>query len=366
MNVFYIGHGDCNFDGRTRELLKVAARLGNFYGITRGNMKYRISEQHYVYSGGYFSFIFKSIFLAKKVNQLDIIFVDNRKATIPALIIAAICKPKKIIYDMRELYLISEISYVSGKIGCMTEKLLVEKADIIICANEIRAKMMPEYFKCKGDVLFYENIRKLEYPEDVNIECYEKKYVELFGNSMVFRIIVTDGFGMDRGIDKFLLDSLKVRSPIEILMVGGGTPTEKAKIDAIIRKHNIRNVHLLGRVKQDELKYLISKCDCGLVTYHSRDVNNRYCASGKIYEFIFEGKPVVTSNNPPLREICDKYGVGVYGEDFSESIEMVISNYNSFVQNVNKLAASASVENNNDGLLLDIMDRLDLKVQNTQ
>ena len=67
---------------------------------------------------------------------------------------------------------------------------------------------------------------------------------------------------------------------------------------------------------QDHLKYFIENSQVGMVTYHQHDLNNKYCASGKIYEFLFEGKPVVTSTNPPLADFCGKYGIGIAEDNY--------------------------------------------------
>ena len=83
--------------------------------------------------------------------------------------------------------------------------------------------------------------------------------------------------------------------------------------------------------------------DVGFVAYGSDGLNNKYCASGKIYEFIHLGIPVVTSHNPPLRKITRSTGVGVSKENIREGVIEIMKDLDRYKQQCNKLSREMSI-----------------------
>ena len=119
------------------------------------------------------------------------------------------------------------------------------------------------------------------------------------------------------------------------------------------------NVKILPRMDQDHLKYFIDQSQVGMVTYHQRDLNNKYCASGKIFEFLYEGKPVVTSTNPPLKTFCDNHGVGIADDHYARAIRAIAENYDKWQTTVEKFVSRVHVEKNNHRLAEKIRKELE-------
>lgn len=110
------------------------------------------------------------------------------------------------------------------------------------------------------------------------------------------------------------------------------------------------DIHLIDKVSMDELRFLIKKSDVGIVNYHQKDLNNLYCASGKIYEYLEEGKPIITTENIPLKEFCEIHEVGVANNNFNESIDLIFKEYSKFQKNVYLKKSSFSPIINNEYL----------------
>lgn len=76
----------------------------------------------------------------------------------------------------------------------------------------------------------------------------------------------------------------------------------EAKIEDRVRFHpEIPNIEMLDYMQS---------CDIGLVFYRNTDLNNYWCASNKLYEFILCGKPVITNSYPGLREVVEEHRLG--------------------------------------------------------
>ena len=355
MDFFYIGYENIDYGGRSIELLKVLSSIGKVYGVVKGSDKPAFLQDITLLPPlePYKSFV-KKVKKAYRKQNVDVIFADNRKAALSVIYILGFRKPCKILYDMRELRIPSEIKKLTSKLGCFPERYIIKKADLVICASPERTEFVRKEFGVKKCVSF-ENIRKIEYSNSFRREEMDVKYKSIFANSS-FRVISTSGTSTARGNDKLVKATLGFEPPVEVYLVGGGgmEPESVSVIDDIINDNNMSNIHVINMVGQDELKYLIEKCDCGVVNYHSKDTNNKYCASGKVYEFIFEGKPVITTSNPPLMRMTQEYGIGCSGEDYTILLHDMIKNYKRYKENVVRLSESLSVESNHELLAKEI------------
>ena len=85
--------------------------------------------------------------------------------------------------------------------------------------------------------------------------------------------------------------------------------------------------------------------DVGIVRYHNRDRNNRYCASGKLYEFIYSGLPVVCSSNLTLSKFINKTGTGVSDTSFKNGLTMLLADLELFKRNVQNYISTNKIEN---------------------
>ena len=69
MNILFISYDSYKYDGRLRELIKVAQELGEVTFITRDEGEEPISGQHILYKGsGYLKFI---SFCAKQAKKMQ-------------------------------------------------------------------------------------------------------------------------------------------------------------------------------------------------------------------------------------------------------------------------------------------------------
>lgn len=145
---------------------------------------------------------------------------------------------------------------------------------------------------------------------------------------------------------------------MQAFLVGKNNPQHELNIKRIIKEKHLDNVYILGILNQDELKYLISNCHIGIVNYNQSDMNNKYCASGKIFEFLYEGIPVVTTTNITLKTVCDEYNIGAYDDQFYSAINEVIKNYAFYKRNVYNFTKENRIEDNNKNFIISLKEEL--------
>ena len=355
-NIYLISYDDYDFDGRLRCLIKVFSKLGILSCTIRSSNNIH-KDKYWIHKGGYLSFVLKSVKNAFKISNIDYLVLDNRKATVPGLIIRILLRPKCIIQDSRELYLINEVSSLASKIGCVFEKYSIQKADIVICANRERAKYMKDYYNLSEEPIVYENLRRLEYESNEQRLDAERRLSKYLIDGEI-RLITSSGCDISRTNDVLVENLNRIKTNIRLFIVGRSSKSDEEKIQIIIQKHKLSNVEILGMLNQSELKYLIENSHIGIVNYHQKDMNNKYCASGKLYEFIYEGIPVVTTTNPPLKYLCDSYGIGEADDLYYRACNKVIENYDKYKNAVDEFTQNNTVENNDMNLEREVVERI--------
>ena len=354
MNILYLAYTDLSYNGRTKELIDVCRRMGNVKAIVINGEIPNVIIKKTVSSGliGFLKYI--CVCMRKTTKDVDVVFVDNRMACVPGLLLKFIYPRKIYIQDARELYLYSEQKRIKSKIGCLFEKHMLRKSNIVICANQYRAELMQKEYSLVNPPLVYENIRRLHGDSD----AVENEYVQSLRKDAV-KIISTSGWEIIRTNDNLAEAVSHINDfAIDLVFVGGGTDEDRSIIERKLKNNSKHRLLFIDKVKSNVLKSIIDACDIGVVNYGKYDTNNLYCASGKIYEFIFEGKPVITTSNPPLKEFCDKYKVGASFESYIESIIEVVNNYKFYKDNVEDLRTKLDIDQNNQILASNILDAL--------
>lgn len=355
MKLLLISYGSLESDGRLLNLISVFEQMGELTTFTRGKKPLR---KHSIICNSFYPlFIIRAVNYARKLGKIDVLVLDDRKATIPGLLIRLLNLTKFIIQDCRELYLFDEVKHFIGKAGCIFEKLMIQRADIVICANRERAEIMKNRFSLLNSPLVYSNIRKLAYTTEEEKTKAQQKFAALLRQNE-YRVIASSGCDLNRGNEVLVKNFKNVNKKCRLLLAGSNNPEEEKYIKALSALDSKNEVTILGLLSHAELKYLISQSHVGIVSYGQADTNNKYCASGKLYEFLYEGIPLVTTSNPPLRRICDEEKVGVVDDRFADGINEVLRNYSFYKEKVKTYIERVSVEENNRKLVSEIKDIL--------
>ncbi|MEE0706533.1 MAG: glycosyltransferase [Adlercreutzia sp.] len=335
MRVLVLSCGDFEYDGRLRALIDACLEIGEVTVISRGAGA--PGQHHYFVNGSYLDYIRQTARICRQLEDFDVLLLDNRRSVIPGFIARRLLKPDVTILDCRELYLFNSVSNVSGKIGCLVEQFGMRGADQIICANQERADYSWKRYKLKRPPVVFENYRQLQFTESCDMAELQERFSDLIAEDEI-RIVSTAGCDLSRLTAQLVRDMKRVKGASRLILVGDSSEADKKHIRTIVKDEGLDNVSIIGRLDQNELKFLIDSCHIGVVSYHQRDLNNTYCSSGKLYEYLYEGLPVVTSTNPPLAKVCES-GVGEADDDFSKAINKILAKYNDYCLNVDKFTS---------------------------
>lgn len=279
------------------------------------------------YVGGivrYTEFCIRSLFYILKRRRLfrDSIFhaIDLPASTI-AYAASIICNAKFII-DYRELY--TETNYVRGKLFWnVVERGLAKRACFIITRNEIRALYLKE--KLQLDYLpgVIQNIPSIDSKNsEICSDVCEKiiKSIEIFKKNENRLIIYVGNLSYERGINNLIKSFTLLDDNYKLLLFGKIEQKYIVCMKRLIANYNLNNrVIYYGYITINELPKIMTLCDVGVAIYRNSCLNNYYCASRKIFEYINLCLPIVGPKFPEVEKIIDAWKIGATFDPESES-----------------------------------------------
>jgi hypothetical protein len=272
-----------------------------------------------------------------KFKKIDLVF--SAGALLKSLMALYIYKDALTIYYVREIIGIKENKSIKLKLYFLLEQHVCRKSNLVLTGNSFRSEYIFNTYRLDKFPTIWENIRRLNGAQlnDEILFNLNKKYRHLDE----FKIILfTSGYSIWRETDKLIESKRFLPDEYAYLIVGGGMMSDNPENDyKLIKKKindfSLKNVFFEDRVEEHELLYLIKKSYIGVVHYNNEDINNLYCSSGKIHEFLSEGIPIVTTTNPPLVVLTEENGVGISTNFINEGILEIHNNYNTYKRNIN-------------------------------
>lgn len=250
----------------------------------------------------------------------------------------------KILFDESELYIdekkkIKDIKDIGFRFLPYCEEKYLKKVDVLLAANRERAEIMVKIYDLPKMPIILENMRRLMVEPD-DAAC-DEKYSSLFREGT---LNVLYGGGVKKARRTLeLAEAVKdLGSDFNLIITGGGDSSEIEKLNDLMTDTD--NIHYVGQAPRSEWKYLITKSDICVSIYAQDSPNNKYCASGRFYEGILEGIPVLATTNPPLLHACEEHGFGVATEDLKVGLLTLQANFDYYRKNAERFASECKYE----------------------
>ncbi|OYD08043.1 glycosyltransferase family 4 protein [Paludifilum halophilum] len=94
-----------------------------------------------------------------------------------------------------------------------------------------------------------------------------------------------------------------------LVLIGDGP--EKERLKRIQEENGLDRVHLLDPVPKREIYHYIRAADCGIISLADNEIF-RGARPNKLFDYMFMGRPIITTVDGEVREIVEENGVGVF------------------------------------------------------
>jgi glycosyltransferase involved in cell wall biosynthesis len=325
-----------NFDSRASNLYTSLCERGykvrvvSFDWLTKGFKTKRGEISVYKLHKGFLSLTFylKFIFILSFnliKSKASIIFAED-VYTLPFAVIFSIFKNRKVIYDSRELY-----GHLAGlrerkivqTIIRVIEKIFITGAHKIITTGSLDSQYIEKKFNLKDTIV----VRNLPLIAAILEPFNFRKHLGLNADTkiLLYQGVILHG----RGLRK-IFEAINRLNNCVLVIIGDGEYREFYQ-NLANEKGLINRVFFLGKVEQSKLLGYTAGADIGLTIIENLSLSYYYALPNKMFEYIQAGIPVLASNFPQMKEIIDRYKVGLYInpeniDDMVDSLNILLNN----------------------------------------
>jgi hypothetical protein len=185
-------------------------------------------------------------------------------------------------------------------------------------------------------LIFWNKINLIT-PSEYRNDFFKRKYNQRFilenspmlGNVFKKRVIINKIIKFilygrlsnhDVYIEEFINIAKTNKNQMELHLAGW-------EIDPTLIPPDSKNIYYYGPLSHQSLMDLMDRMNVSIVGYRPYKYNNKFCAPNKLYESLSKSLPViVSSQNPPLKEIVTKYQCGMVAnfENLDNDIDNII------------------------------------------
>jgi glycosyltransferase involved in cell wall biosynthesis len=226
----------------------------------------------------------------------------------------------QIIYDAHELFSESQKG-LRKIIWGLLERIMVPACHAYIQPEQNRRTYFArKYDLPESSVALVENFPSGKYPVSGRNRLRESLPIAEDKKIVLYTGMLAAG----RKIEDMIQSMSLLDSRFVLVLIG---PTfkgyDKKLVDLVANLRLQDRVIFHPEIPNAEMLDYINSGDIGLVFYENTSLNNYWCASNKLYEFIFCGKPVITNDYPGLKEVVEKNQLGAC---LSDSTPELIAN----------------------------------------
>lgn len=300
----------------------------------------KLSKNLFVQILKYFEFIYRiTLFYRKKdIKMINI----HAIALLPFGVFLKYFYKSKLVYDTHELE--TETNGGNGlrkKLAKFVEKTLIKKCDLIFVVSENIADWYAKEYNIQRPIVVKNAPRLLDSKKNNHF----RENLGIKDNSII--VLYQGGLSKGRGVD-LLLECFKKRDDDKVVIVFMGYGEIEEDIKIASKERN--NIFFHPAVDPEIVLDYTSSADFGIHMIQNTCLNHYYCLPNKLFEYAMAGLPVIVSNMKEMRELVEKYDMGIVVTDdkiesMNNAIDKILqSDIKQMKQNARKCAEENSWE----------------------
>lgn len=271
-------------------------------------------------------------------SEYDVIFVDSTPP-IQGLKMPFIkwSRRKPFVYNAQDIFpdsLVSagltHVGSLIWKIGRVVEKITYKYADkIIVISEDFKNNLLAKGVPAEKIEVVYNWV---DQNAVVNVDRAENKLFDKYGlDRSKFYLEYSGNIGLTQNMDMLLEcmnDFQKDCPDLHLVLVGEGA--YKAQVEEIVKRDNLQNVHMLPFQPYEDISYVFSLGDAGLVI--SKPCVGANSVPSKTWSIMSASRPVLANfDENELKDIISNNNCGIFTkagdkEAFKESILTLYKN----------------------------------------
>ena len=276
--------------------------------------------------------------IRKDLKQFDAIWCADPETFLFVLFICG----KPILWDLHEL----PLALMGNPVKKCLLRFLEKKCKVMVHANEERLDYLSKIgFVRQRNKQFY--LRNYPQFNEIDSEYDEtfKEFKEWKGDS---KCVYLQGLQDEKRADLESIESVVAFPDLKGVVVGRILPEQMERFKAKVGEEVLKErFFFTGQIKQLKTPQYIRECFLSLVFYKNTSPNNWYCEPNRLFQSINNGIPVVVGNNPPMKELVEKYAVGVSADTDGSDIAKMISAMEKAIERMDQLKENLTSARNN-------------------
>ncbi|MFQ5787331.1 MAG: glycosyltransferase family 4 protein [Thermodesulfobacteriota bacterium] len=287
--------------------------------------------------------VLRKLWLVIKQYDVHVLFVRDISFVLTACLLGKL-HGSKVIYDVNDRYPLAMNAW--GHRRSWNEKILmntwrmtrlesrcVKAVDHIVVANPPYVDYFIKTGISEEKITLLPNYVDLSYIDELAHDPLRDRVVTL---SPCFKILYSGAFGRHRGLDiaiKMMPLLIKQIPDVRLVIIGPISPGEESirqELEELAKQLNItENVVFTGPLEFEEMLSYLNLSDICLIPF-KRNSHTDTIVPHKLFEYMSQAKPVVTTNVKAVRQIVDseKCGIVVSAENPLEMAEATVMLYN--------------------------------------
>lgn len=262
----------------------------------------------------------------KEIKGYDAIWV----AEIEAVFIPLLLHHKRILWDLHELPLLFTSSWLKRKLL----RYIFNRCKVVVHANPQRLGYL-ENIGVVANKSKHFSLRN--YP---NFDDKDESYDETYNNFIKWKgnrkCVYLQGLANESRAAYESVAAVLSINDLAAVVVGKMCSESIVKLRRDFGEDALNErILFIGRISQLKIPQYVAECCVSMVFYKNVQPNNWYCEANRFYQSVILGLPVVTGNNPSIKELVDKYEFGISIDDDGCNVEKIVAGLDEIMKNYN-------------------------------
>ena len=246
-------------------------------------------------------------------QQPAALWIAHDLDTLPVAIRARDRMGGRVLYDSHELFIDSALARGERRRWERTERHLITEADAVTTVSRSIAVVLAERYGIPEP----EVVMNAPETPDVAAPVDLRRAHGIAGDARI--AVYLGAIQQHRGLEP-LIRAASERPDVVVVLLGPGTPSYRSELERLANALGIGDrVRFLPPVAPADIARHAAGADVGVSVIQNRFLSYYYALPNKLFDYLYAGLPVVTSDFPEMRALIERHDVGVTCDPTSPS-----------------------------------------------